>query len=195
MSESPATTQTGKLDAIFIINIVSLVFTFISTVILGLKLRMRCCCGEISMKGKDNTSKDSPSPAPAAVEQPKPEEREAPRVRESHRTTTAKRNSLERTAPGHRAIKRHRPPEDTSPTEDDDEEEEEQESPEGAASAIAMPTAPHAADTGSTKSGRPSSVILKQTKDGGLVIEKTADVTVEILPPTPVKETALAQPQ
>lgn len=194
MSESPATTQTSKLDAIFIINIVSLVFTFISTVILGLKLRMRCCCGEISMKGKDNTSKDSPSPAPAAVE-PKPVEREVPHVREPHRSTpTGKRNSLEKSL-GHSALKRRRPPEDASPAEEEEEDDEEQESPEAAASAIAMPMAPHAADTGSTKSGRPSSVILKQTKDGGLVIEKTADVTVEILPPTPVKENTLTQPQ
>lgn len=57
MSESP-TASSNKVETTLLI--VNLVLTFISTVILGLKIRMKCCCGELAMKGKDNNSPDSP---------------------------------------------------------------------------------------------------------------------------------------
>lgn len=167
MSESPTPNQTGKLDAIFIINIVSLMLTFISTVILGLKLRMKCCCGEISMKGKDNTSKDSPSPPtttgpPAEVEMP---------ATESHmrgRSRTTKRRSLER---------RSNSPEKEKTQEDDEQEEAEAavEAPVESPAATKMPLTPETGSTASKKK-RPSSVIIKQ---GG------AEVIVEIVQPSP----------
>lgn len=55
-NEAPS--GSNKLDTTLLI--VNLCLTFISTVILGLKIRMKCCCGELAMKGKDNTSTDTP---------------------------------------------------------------------------------------------------------------------------------------
>lgn len=172
MSESPTTNQTGKLDAIFIINIVSLMLTFISTVILGLKLRMKCCCGEISMKGKDNTSKDSPSPptTTATTTEP-PAEVEMPAT-ESHmrgRSRTTKRRSLERRS---NSLEKEK-------TQEDDEQEEAEEAvaeaPVESPAATKMPLTPETGSTASKKK-RPSSVIIKQ---GG------AEVIVEIVQPSP----------
>jgi len=62
MSDSPTGYSSRPETTLLIAN---LVLTFIGTAILSLKIRMKCCCGELAMKGKDNTATDSPpTPAP-----------------------------------------------------------------------------------------------------------------------------------
>ena len=61
---------TGNLTETLII--VNLVLSFISTILLGMKFRVKCCCGELNIRGKNAPPSSSSTSSPDASASPLP---------------------------------------------------------------------------------------------------------------------------